>query len=130
MLSQKIKHPEQKRHETHQDQSRPKQTFDRYPRNILTRAHHATFQNIISSREVIFRPETFQKSLENIEEMATAGPSRGETSEKAHDSDEEEEDYMSEAFLAKCVQSDVRPGLKMVSKVFEKVVPVPIHFCT
>ena len=53
--------------------------------------------------------------------MATAGTSRGETSEKAHDSDEEEEDYMSEAFLAKCVQSDVRPGLKMVSKVFEKL---------
>ena len=52
--------------------------------------------------------------------MATAGTSRGETSEKAHASDEEEEDYMSEAFLAKCVQSDVRPGLKMVSKVFEK----------
>jgi len=27
--------------------------------------------------------------------------------------DDEEEDYMSDAFLAKCVQEDVRPGLKM-----------------
>ena len=66
--------------------------------------------------------------MKRSEEMATAGTSRGETSEKAHDSDEEEEDYMSESFLAKCVQSDVRPGLKMVSRVFEKV--VAINFCT
>ena len=29
---------------------------------------------------------------------------------------DDEEDYMSEAFLAKCVPEDVRPGLKRVSQ--------------
>ena len=28
---------------------------------------------------------------------------------------EDEEDYMSDAFLAKCIPEDVRPGLKRVS---------------
>ena len=35
----------------------------------------------------------------------------------------DEEDYMSEAFLAKCVPEDVRPGLKRVS---QNLVP---NFC-
>ena len=33
----------------------------------------------------------------------------------------DEEDYMSEAFLAKCVPEDVRPGLKRVSQNLESL---------
>ena len=38
----------------------------------------------------------------------------------------DEEDYMSEAFLAKCVPEDVRPGLKRVSQNLESLVFTPI----
>ena len=45
-------------------------------------------------------PETFKvKVFESKENMS-----------------DDEEDYMSEAFLAKCVPEDVRPGLKRVSQ--------------
>ena len=33
---------------------------------------------------------------------------------EAEKAEEEEEDYMSDAFLANCASKDVRPGLKMV----------------
>jgi len=38
--------------------------------------------------------------------------STSKTDEAANGVEDEEEDYMSDAFLAKCVQDDVRPGLK------------------
>ena len=34
------------------------------------------------------------------------------------DGEDDEPDYMSDEFLAKCIPTDVRPGLKRVSSIF------------
>ena len=54
--------------------------------------------------------ESFRKALSR-KKMASSSKNEVVTNEV---DDDEEEDYMSDAFLAKCVQEDVRPGLKMV----------------
>ena len=41
---------------------------------------------------------------------------------------EDEEDYMSDAFLAKCIPEDVRPGLKRVSYKISYELFLAIHF--
>ena len=39
----------------------------------------------------------------------------------AADGEEEEEDYMSEAFLQACLPKDVKPGLKRVSRLSYRI---------
>ena len=41
---------------------------------------------------------------------------------------EDEEDYMSDAFLAKCIPEDVRPGLKRVSYKISYELFLAIYF--